>query len=172
MPLVLYWPAKSKAIVVSLVLFFFPYLVLASESCGTITGPESLTFQPYEVDIVTTEISNCEDPFAVTINPPSPYTLLVEGTPVSPGGTVTVVGGRTQDIRVQGVSYNSDYVTFLYRHEGNSYVYVNQQVPEPVLNDYLYFADTYFTTASDSALYSAIIEAYFKASLTFCCAVC
>ena len=68
--------------------FFAPLTFAQTLPCGSISGPEAL-FEPggdYDT-IVTVAIEDCADPFNVTIDPPSIYSLEINGVEVENGDT-------------------------------------------------------------------------------------
>ena len=81
---------------------FSSSIALAQTPCGDITGPEQFFIHGPSTVIVTRPVVNCLDPFDVTTDPASPYTLLINGEAVPDGGTVAVVGGRTRDVAYEG----------------------------------------------------------------------
>ncbi len=141
----------TKLIIMSslaLLISFSPETALA---CGNIISwdGESEVIEP---------IVDCADPFKVTNDPPSPYSLRINGTVVADGGSVAVSEVKTSDILVEGEPYLNQQDFYLYRYEAGNYQYVRQEAPVPTLNDYREFAVGYFTLASEVDFYINILR--------------
>jgi hypothetical protein len=129
--------------------------------CGNIIGPESIyVFGGNFENIVTKPIDNCEDPFNVTLEPASPYTLKIDGVDID-NGDVYIQNDPIQSIDIEGTGEFNYIESFLFKHVGNDYVFINQQTPTPTIDDYREFASTYFVTEEETEHYIAIlIEEY------------
>jgi pimeloyl-ACP methyl ester carboxylesterase len=140
-----------------LLILFIPMFARAQQPCGNIVGPETF-FQvngDYE-NIVTVDITDCNDPFSVTTDPSSPYTLEIDGVEVGEGDTY-IQNDPIQEIIVLGTGTFNYVERFLFKHEGSDYVFFNEAVSEPSEQDYRDFASTYFETEAEVTQYMTIL---------------
>ncbi len=146
--------------IVATILFLSPVLVVHAQTpCGNIIGPEN--FVPVmSAPTVTIPVSNCDDPFNVTNNPISPYTLMVDTVEYPKGGIVPVVDGKTNQIAVKGDPELSGYYLLLFKHDGNDYRYVNMDAPEAGRADFAEYAVTYFESQATADRYMDIYDAF------------
>ncbi len=146
--------------------FFVPGVTRAAESCGSIIAPdgwENSFVEPGPISSVP--ILDCLDPFEVTIDPPNPYTLSIGGVAVT-GDTLSVPGETFSGITYTGEPAQTGVNLYAFRHENGNLVYT-PIYPAPIgTNDYLAFAETYFTDPTIRGQYMAIVmveerDAYF-----------
>ncbi len=126
--------------------------------CRNIVAPQSYFVGGPSSVIQTKPITDCLDPFSVTIDPVSPYMLKINGEVVADGGTKAVAEGITKDITYEGSSHLGSGEDFLFKHEGEDFVFFDRSASEPVLVDYQNFASTYFQTTAEADLYLMIFE--------------
>lgn len=137
--------------------FFAPLTFAQTLPCGSISGPEAL-FEPggdYDT-IVTVAIEDCADPFNVTIDPPSIYSLEINGVEVENGDTY-IQDEPIQEMNILGWRPETHTERFLLKHEADGYIYVDESVPEPTEDDYRDFAFTYFDTEAEVEQYLTIL---------------
>jgi pimeloyl-ACP methyl ester carboxylesterase len=109
----------------SALIYLFSFGVVSAQTpCGNITGPDNIINQS---NIVTVPIDDCADPFKVTIDPASPYTLNLNGVTVEAGGSIVLTEINTNDILIEGEPNLSTYSTALFKHEGDDYVFVESE---------------------------------------------
>ena len=144
-------------------LFFSPLSVTAQEAdCGDIVAPRYfLEHASTDQTIDREQISDCSDPFGETTNPPSPYSLKIDGNEVISGEVVTVAVGGTRDFRVDGFAYGTEKELFLFKHEGGDYVYLDINSPEITDQQIIDYGAVYFAGSPDLALYQEVIAVYF-----------
>jgi len=127
--------------------------------CGNIVGPESFFNIGGNYDnIVTEPIVDCNDPFNITIDPPSPYTLDIDGVEIQNGETY-IKNEPIQRIDVLGRIPDTYVERFLFKHEEDDYVFIDESVPEPTQDEYRAFAATYFETEAEAEQYLTILFA-------------
>jgi hypothetical protein len=158
-------PARAFFIILLFLGFLLSGGSVSAQSlpCGNIVGPEILFNHPngdYD-NIVTEEIDDCEDPFNVTIDPPSIYSLEIDLVEVRNGYTY-VQNQPIQRINVLGRRAYTDTQAFLFKHESNDYIFVDQQVPEPTVEEYRNFASSYFGTEAEADQYMTILIESFE----------
>lgn len=129
-------------------------------SCGSITGPEDLN--PRGGEITTTSISDCADPFGVTIDPVNPYTLEINGESVADGGSATIPPSGQTNVSFSGEPHQTGVDSFLFKHEGGNYEYIPQELPFPEYEDELQYIDLYFPTEAERSLYAEILQVYYE----------
>jgi len=130
-----------------------------TQPCGNIVGPEAFFNIGGSYDnIVTEPIVDCNDPFNVTIDPPSPYTLDIDGVEIQNGETY-IKNEPIQRIDVLGRIPDTYVERFLFKHEENDYVFIDESVPEPTQDEYRAFAATYFETEAEAEQYLTILFA-------------
>lgn len=143
---------------------------LAALPCGAIIAPRDFFDSNFVTGAVTTRaIENCADPFMESTIPPSPYTLKVDGKEVVSGGTVTVPVGGTNNIVVAGTPhyYYGMSNSYLFRHEGDEYVYQDMNAPKITAEQYLAYVPVYFENSEDLALYIEIVTTHVAGGDTF-----
>ncbi len=116
------WQLRLFILLTLLVWILSGSSAFAQTSCGNIIGPDNIFNQS---NIVTVPIQDCVDPFKLTTDPASPYTLKITGTDVADGGSVVVAELIVEDIAIEGESYLSTYTNLLYKHEGEDYVFID-----------------------------------------------
>ncbi len=116
------WQLRLAILLTLLVWMFSGSSTSAQALCGNIIGPDNFINQS---NIVTVTISDCADPFDLTTDPISPYTLKINETEVTDGESIFVEEVRVEDIVIEGESYLSTYSNVLYKHEGEDYVFVD-----------------------------------------------
>ncbi len=125
--------------------------------CGIIEAPE------YFFDILggdnstSVEIEDCGDPFKVTTDPASPYTLEIEGEEIEDGGTAYVVGGWVDDLSIVGEGFLSYQDQYLFRHVGGDYIFVDLAAPVPTESEYREYTYEYFLTSEEAERYLEIL---------------
>ena len=153
---------KKLTFISAFVFLLLGQAVVAQASCGSITGPEDLGYgQP----VVTVPISDCSDPFGVTLDPANPYSLKVNGEVVLEGGSAVIPESGETDIEVIGEPHQSGYNSFLFKHEGDDYEYIEQELPFPTYEDELQYIDFYFATEEERSLYAEILRVYYEGDL-------
>ncbi len=146
--------------------FFVSGVTRAAESCGSIIAPdgwENSFVEPGPISSVP--ILDCLDPFEVTIDPPNPYTLSIGGVEVA-GDTLSVPGETFSDVTFTGEPAQTGVNLYAFRHEQGNLVYTPIYPASIATNDYLAFAETYFTDPTIRGQYMAIVmveerDAYF-----------
>lgn len=97
--------------VLVVVLFFISPLANAQVlPCGNIIDDKGVT-----------PITDCADPFLVTTDPASPFTLEIRGEAVEDGGMVTIPDIKVHEIRAVGNPFGNYIIQNLYQHDGNDY---------------------------------------------------
>lgn len=141
-----------------LVLFFVPlFTTQAQMPCGNIIAPVDPNNPT--VDIVTTPVTNCDDPFNKTVGTLSPYTLHVHDTVIHEGDTVDVPEGGINNFYVEGHPLLSGANHLFFLHDGNDYRYIDTRPLPPTEADYRTFASTFFAPGTD-------IEPYIQAAVS------
>ncbi len=150
------------SIAILLWLFSFSFVFAQSLPCGNITAPENFFNPGPDRSLTTVAVEDCEDPFSLTVNPASPYSLVIERQAVEDGGTIALPEGRTKDIVVNGDSNldGTDYL--LFRHSGDNYVYQSLYAPEPTKAELEAYADTFFPTTQEAQFYLTILDEYLE----------
>lgn len=147
--------------------FFYNLSVVNAAGCGSIIAPQnwSNTSPDFE-NTQTTAIEDCTNPFNVTVDPPSPYTLILEGQTISASNTQTVLveGDAVTDYRFTGHPHQSDVIFSVFRHVGGDLEYVSMQSPDITDAGYLAFAETYFANPVIRAFYIEIFNSDDKSS--------
>ena len=130
--------------------------------CGNIIAPEGFNLSSMPAVLETIPIEDCDDPFGVTTDPSSPYTLLINGEAVGPSDVVAVPDGLTNDIQTIGNPHQSGVNTFLFLHDGDDYRFVDLRNQPPTVADYEAFAVEYFETEAEREFYSEILEVFLE----------
>ncbi len=149
---------------ITILLWSFSLSFVAAQSlpCGDIQAPQNFFTSGPDDSLTRVAIEDCEDPFSLTVNPTSPYNLVIEGQEVENGGTIALPEGRTKDIVVNGNS-NLDGTDFwLFKHNDNDYVYKRQTAPEPTNAELEAYADTFFPTTQEAQFYLTILDEYLE----------
>ena len=135
----------------------FAATVLAAVPCGNIIAPSY--FYDYfsgSTELTTRVIVDCADPFLQTTNPPSPYSLLVDGKKVISGGSVMVPTGGTRAIEVKGVSTHATRETYLFYHDKDDYRHQYLRAGDITPEQYLDYLPLYFANSPELTLYLEI----------------
>ncbi len=150
-------------VVILIVSWFFVAGTALAAECGKIVA-SSYFFNPGWGDetVVEENITNCLNPFNEDEIPPSPYTLKVEGSEVVLGEVVTIPVGGTNDIVVEGVSYNETKSEFLFLHSGTDFVLVDRSAQSITLDQYKEYVSVFGIGGGDTLLYQDIVTAYFE----------
>ena len=146
----------------------FATTVLAAKPCGDIIAPRY--FYEYfsgSAEITTRAIVDCNDPFWESTEPPSPYSLMVDGKDVISGESVFVPEGGTSDIKVKGVSTHAISEAYLFYHDGDDYRHHYLRAPDITPNQYLAYLPIYFANSPDLALYLVVATVHFAAGDTW-----
>ncbi len=148
-------PTAATTVAILAAFFILIKPVNAQTSCGDIVIPaNNYTGQAEQ----RTPIEDCADPFVVTNDVANPYTVLVNDSPISAGGTALVPDGRAKSVKVQGTPYLSGYDVTYYQHDGADYRQVRTNYDEVVPADVLLeYADEYFPDLTVRALYKEIV---------------
>ena len=136
----------------------FTSVAFAAIPCGNIIAPRY--FYDYfsgSTEITTRAIVDCSDPFLESTEPPSPYTLMVEGREIISGESVIVPEGGTRNIKIQGSPTNTQKNEFLFHHDGDDYRYINTRAPEITDEQYLAYLSVYFSDQTDLDFYQEIL---------------
>ncbi len=133
--------------------------------CGDIIAPGYFFDPAFGGEAIERrDVIDCDDPFQVDTVPPSPYTLVVDGSEVVSGGTVTVAPLGTRDVTVVGTPTGlGPSRSFLLRHDGDDYVYFDLEPPSLLETDYLGYINIFFAVEEDRVLYRDIVAAQFRA---------
>lgn len=156
------WRANAFVVFVGIVaicLLSVPNIAFAQAPalpCGGNIIEPSNPFNPNSA-LVTTPIANCADPFELTIDPPSTYSLYVDEVAVPHNGSAVVAEGGTNNLRVEGENHLdlNSYRYFL--HDGDDYRFVNLEPSEPEEADYRRLALEFFPEGTDIEPYIATI---------------
>lgn len=147
--------------VLAFLLFFsFCHVSFAQTPCGHIISAGDV--RDLNLGIENDVIGDCDNPFGVTIDPPNPYTVQIEGKDIAPGETASLPNGRTNNISFSGRSNNASVNTGIFKHVENNYEYVSRERPEPTEEDYRTFAGNYFDTQAERDLYLEIVVYSFE----------
>lgn len=150
-----------KAILYTLSLAFLialsPAETLAQGACGSIIGSDVLGTDTFI-------IQDCNNPFGVTMDPPNPYTLRIDGQDVQPNTTIVLPDGRAEDISYTGARQLTYVQTELFRHVNGNYERVDLQPAEPTIEDFETLAHTYFATQPERDRYLEIVLYNFEHS--------
>ncbi len=112
-------------------------------------------------------IEDCNDPFDVTIEPSSTYSLVIEGREYENGAIVEVEGGETNEISASGTPTQMGYGWDLYRHDGNDYRYIDLS-PTGVDDNYIdSYIDIFFADNERRRLYREILQVKAEGGDTF-----
>jgi hypothetical protein len=149
-------------IAILLWVFSAPSAFAQSLPCGAIIAPDNFFNDGPNDSLVTEDIEDCNNPFLLTVDPASPYSLVIEGQGVEDGGTIAIPEGRTKDIVVDGDSNLDGTALFLFRHEGDNYVYQSMYAPEPTQSEYESYAGTFFPSNQEAQLYINILDEYLE----------
>jgi hypothetical protein len=146
------------ALLLSIFIGLSSQAVAAPLPCGDIVAPEYF-FNPGPFAGISLEqvaVEDCGDPFSVTTNPASPYTLNIDGVEIREGDTY-ILNDSIQNIFTIGRG-QYDYVeTFLFKHEEGDYIFVDESLPELLESEYLSLAETYFDKESELEQYMEIL---------------
>ncbi|MCU0678480.1 MAG: hypothetical protein MUF19_02755 [Candidatus Pacebacteria bacterium] len=142
-PLALNSFIHSSFLLALLAAFFVPiFIVHAQTTCGEIIIPaDNFNGTPEE----RTPVTNCDNPFETTTDVDNPYAVIIEGNPVTPGGTVLVPEGQANSYEVDGEPYLTGFDVEYYRHEGANYEQVRTNFNEVPRDRLLAYAETYFS---------------------------
>lgn len=126
--------------------------------CGNIIEPNN-PFDHYS-ELTSAPADDCADPFDQTTDPASPYTLSVDGNPISNGATIEVPEGGTDNLVISGTPALSSYYPLYFLHDGDDYRFVPTNPPDsPTEAEYRTLAEQFFPEGTD-------IEPYITAILS------
>ena len=141
------------AVLIIIAGFITPTHTHAQTPCGSIIAP--IDWNEPTLNIETTPITDCADPFHKTTVPASPYKLSNKGIIIHEGDTVSAPEGGANEYAVTGFPLLTGVAHAFFLHEGSDYRFIDTQPSTPQEADYRALAIEFLPAGTDIELFVA-----------------